>query len=217
MIRLPVPKKNNFFYLLGGMVFILVLAPLGVDRLEGVVGIAYTATLLVGVWSLARTRWAYVAGLVLAVSSLVVTSADMKLEQIGLVYAGLAIAFLFCAVSLWITMREVLFSEEVDANRIAGAVSAYLLIGMSWAFVYYFIALMAPSAFNGLSPDADLRFLNLLYYSFVTLTTLGYGDITPATPFARALAYMQAVTGTMFIAILVASLIGSFRNRSPDP
>ena len=217
MIRLPVPKEHNFFYLLGGMVFILVLAPLGVDRLKGVVGIAYTETLLVGVWSLARTQWAYVSGLVLAASSLVVTGADMKLEKIGLVYAGLDIAFLFCAVSLWITLREVLFSERVDVNRIAGAVCVYLLIGMSWAFAYHFIALMEPSAFNGLSPDPDVRFISLLYYSFVTLTTLGYGDITPATPFARALAYLQAVTGTMYIAILVASLIGSFRNRSPNP
>ena len=113
-----------------------------------------------------------------------------------------------------IALREVLFGEKMDGNRIAGAVCVYLLIGLTWTFVYYFIALGMPGAFNGLSPDHDLRFIDLLYFSFVTLTTLGYGDVTPATPFARALAYLQAVTGTMYMALLVASLIGSFRDRS---
>jgi hypothetical protein len=212
MIRIA-PKENNFFFLLGGLVFVLVLAPLGVNRLDGAVGIALTATLIVGVWSLARTRWAYVSGLVLAVASLAATGADLSTKTTAFASIVLVAFFLFCALSLWIALREVLFSEKVDGNRIAGAVCVYLLIGLTWAFVYYFIALGAPGAFNGLSPDPDLRFINLLYFSFVTLTTLGYGDVTPATPFARALAYLQAVTGTMYIALLVASLVGSFRDR----
>jgi hypothetical protein len=213
MIRIA-PKENNFFYLLGGLVFVLVLTPIAVDRVDGVVGIALTATLIVGVWSLARTRWAYVSGLVLAVASLAATGADLSMKSVAFAYVGLVAVFLFCAISLWIALREVLFGEKMDANRIAGAVCVYLLIGLTWAFLYYFTALVMPSAFNGLSPDPDLRFLNLLYFSFVTLTTLGYGDVTPATPFARALAYLQAVTGTMYMALLVASLIGSFRDRS---
>jgi voltage-gated potassium channel len=217
MIRLPRRKENNFFYLLGGVVCVMVLAPLGINRLDGVVSIAFTTTLLVGVWSLARTRWAYVSGLVLAVASLAMTGADLSTKTMTFAYAGLVVVFLFCAISLWIALREVLFSAEVDANRIAGAMCVYLLIGLTWTFVYFFIALGIPDAFNGLSADPDMRFVNLLYFSFVTLTTLGFGDITPATPFARALAYLEAVTGTMYMAVLVASLIGSFRDRPRKP
>ena len=217
MIRLAPHKENNFFYLLAGMLLVMVLAPLGVDRLDRVVSIGYTVTLLVGVWSLARTRWAFVSGIVLAIASLIATGADLTLESNTFASAGLSIAFLFCGLSLWIALREVLFGERVDANRLAGAVCVYLLIGLAWAFIYSFIAIMMPEAFSGLSPNLDHRFVDLLYYSFVTLTTLGYGDITPASPFVRTLAYLQAVIGTMYMAILVASLIGSFRDRIHQP
>ena len=103
MIRIA-PKENNFFYLLGGLVFVLVLTPIAVDRVDGVVGIALTATLIVGVWSLARTRWAYVSGLVLAVASLAATGADLSMKSVAFAYVGLVAVFLFCAISLWIAL-----------------------------------------------------------------------------------------------------------------
>ena len=84
-----------------------------------------------------------------------------------------------------------------------------------WAIVFKFLTLVDPGAFNGLDGGSDQSFLQLLYYSFVTLTTLGYGDISPVSPVARALAYLEAVSGVMYVAILVASLVGSF-GSGPD-
>jgi hypothetical protein len=76
--------------------------------------------------------------------------------------------------------------------------------------LYLFIAEAVPDAFNGLEQAPwYVHFAELSYYSFVTLTTLGYGDITPAVPVAKFLAFSEALTGVLYIAILVASLIGA--------
>ena len=90
-----------------------------------------------------------------------------------------------------------------------GAICIYLLLALVWAFAYQIVEAYVPGSMNGL--DHDLWQHNtddLVYYSFVTLTTLGYGDITPEEPITRFLAYMEAVTGVFYMAILVASLIG---------
>jgi len=202
-------KGNNFFFLLFGLLITLLLAPIGLNRIDGVVAVAFTGTLVVGVWSLARTRWAYYAGLSLAVISVAISAIEVGTDWPRLVIVPNAVAFAFCLLSMTIALREVVTDTGVDANRIAGAVSAYLLLGLNWAFVYRFLVLADPGAFTGLEAAAGGSFLDLLYYSFVTLTTLGYGDISPVSPVARALAYLEAASGVMYVAILVASLVGS--------
>ena len=109
----------------------------------------------------------------------------------------------------WLAARQVLFTGSIDDNKIVGAICIYLLLGLIWTMMYLLIAEAVPDAFIGLqqAPWYD-NFSELSYYSFVTLTTLGYGDITPNLPIPRFLAYMEAVVGVLYIAILVASLVG---------
>jgi len=207
-------KGNNFFFLLFGLLITLLLAPIVAGRWDGVVTLAFSGTLVVSVWSLARTKWAYVAGWILAVVSVVIGAMDIGFNQPALMAISGGVALTFCLVSMTIALREVVSDTGVDANRIAGAVSVYLLLGLNWAFVYMFLRLADPGAFTGLQAEASEPFLHLLYYSFVTLTTLGYGDISPVSPVARSLAYLEAVSGVMYVAILVASLVGSIRAGS---
>jgi voltage-gated potassium channel Kch len=83
------------------------------------------------------------------------------------------------------------------------------LIGLNWSLLYLFLAQTIPGAFNGLEQLVWYdNFADAAYYSFVTLTTLGYGDISPVTPVARFLVYMEAIVGVFYMAILVASLVG---------
>ena len=119
------------------------------------------------------------------------------------------ILFVFYVGAIYLARRQVLFSGVVDANKIVGAIGIYLLMGLIWALMYLFLAQAIPGAFNGLEQLVWYdNFANVAYYSFVTLTTLGYGDISPVTPIARFLVYMEAVVGVFYMAILVASLIG---------
>lgn len=111
-------------------------------------------------------------------------------------------------------LRQVLRPGRVTYDTISGAICAYLLVGVTFAFVYLALALQSPGAFT-LTGTATLASLEktheelqrLVYYSFVTLTTLGYGDIIPANGPARAVSALEAIVGQMYVAILVARLV----------
>jgi hypothetical protein len=201
---------NNFFFLLIALLCLLLLAPIAAERFENTLALAFTGTLVIGVWSLARTRWAYYSGLGLAVASVVISAIEYGTAFPTLILLSSGVTFAFCMLTMIIALRQVVFEREVDANRLAGAISVYLLMGLNWAIVFQFVSLSNPGAFTGLESGTERSFLEMLYYSFVTLTTLGYGDISPVSPVARALAYLEAVSGVMYVAILVASLVGSF-------
>jgi hypothetical protein len=94
----------------------------------------------------------------------------------------------------------------VTVHRIQGAVAAYLFLGLAWAYAYELVAALAPGAFAAAQPGA-LPGRGLMYFSFVTLTTVGYGDITPVHPAARTLALLEALTGQLYPAILLARLV----------
>lgn len=97
-------------------------------------------------------------------------------------------------------------SGVVNIHRIQGAVAAYLLLGLAWAFAYELVAALVPGAFASAQPVAEHSRV-WIYYSFVTLTTVGYGDVTPLHPAARSLAMMEALTGQLYPAILLARLV----------
>ena len=81
---------------------------------------------------------------------------------------------------------------------------------MTWTFAYLLVEQLQPGALNGLEhQDWQDNLHTVFYFSYVTLTTLGYGDITPAAPVSRFLAYSEAIVGQFYLAILVASLIGA--------
>jgi hypothetical protein len=110
---------------------------------------------------------------------------------------------MFCLVLL----RQVFRQGLVTRQRIEGAVAAYLLLGLVWASAYRLVSLQIPDAFTGAVPHQDELSAGWVYYSFVTLTTMGYGDITPVAPMARSLAVLEALTGQLYPAILLGRLV----------
>ena len=115
---------------------------------------------------------------------------------------GLLALLLLLAVVLFQTLR----GGPITVHRIQGGVAAYLLIGVAWAHAYSLVALLRPGAFSGAASAADGA-RAFLYFSFVTLTTVGYGDVLPVHPAARSLAMLEAVTGPLYLAILLARLV----------
>ena len=111
-----------------------------------------------------------------------------------------------------------LIGNEISANRVIGAVSLYLLLGVLWAVAYAVVEMLAPGSFTGFSKALSQGWSSeWLYFSFVTMTTLGYGDLSPLSASARTFAYMQAIFGQLYIAILVAGLVSAYiaeRSRS---
>ena len=121
----------------------------------------------------------------------------------------LIMLLVFYSWATWLAARQVLFTGPIDGNKIIGAICIYLLMGLIWTLLYLLIAQALPGAFIGLEQTLWYdNFADVAYYSFVTLTTLGYGDISPKIPIARFVVYMEAIVGVFYMAILVASLIG---------
>ena len=208
-----VSEKNNFLYLLISLV-ILLLAGALVDQFPSKLGQHFfqattVITIASGIIGFRSSRRWFHTGIGFTVSVLLVVILGVFLDVSGMSYLHLLILTLFYSWATWLAVRQVLFTGPIDGNKIIGAICIYLLIGLVWTLSYLFIAQAMPGAFNGL--DQALwydNFANVAYYSFVTLTTLGYCDISPVIPIARFLVYMEAIVGVFYMAILVASLIG---------
>ena len=110
-----------------------------------------------------------------------------------------------------------LLTGSVDINKIVGSVALYLLLGLIWAIFYTVLLEFSPEAIQGMEAGPWPDNLSIMtYFSFVTLATLGYGDISPVTPVAQTLVILEAVTGMFYMAVVVASLIGGLkRGGSP--
>ena len=126
-----------------------------------------------------------------------------------LVIVELSIRLLYFGMVFMSIMRHVLNRTKVTTDKICGAISAYFLIGIIWALVYGLFYVIDPNSFS--IPDRLLTEqawgLWTLYFSFVSLTTLGYGDITPLTPAAQTYAYLEAACGQIFLTVLIARLV----------
>ena len=106
--------------------------------------------------------------------------------------------------------RQILFAGSVDGNKVVGSIALFLLLGLQWALVYLLILGFSANAFSGVEQAPwGQNFSQMVYFSFVTLTTLGYGDISPNTPFAQVVVYLEAIAGVFYMAIVVASLVSA--------
>ena len=130
----------------------------------------------------------------------------------GIRWAFLAAFFGLTAAGLFSHLRN---SRSVARAQLYTAVNIYLLLGLLWATLYLAIDAFSPGSIQIGSHPAD-RQTELLYFSLVTLSTIGYGDIVPLSGEARILAALEGVTGVLYIAITVALLVGRFRSEFSD-
>ena len=105
-----------------------------------------------------------------------------------------------------ILLTQIFREGRVTHMRIQGAISVYLLFGVAWAHAYHIAAVLHPGAFN-FPPGEHAELADWNYFSFITLTTVGYGDITPVRPIVRTLAVAEALTGQLYLAVMIARLV----------
>lgn len=211
-------RRANFAYLLAGLLVILLAGPVINEITDQsaalIVQIAFSATLIVGVWSFIDSRGWFRVGITLAVLEFVVTLTNALRPAEFLNWAVLLIALAFCGLSLVFAFGGIIRGTRMDANRMTGAVCVYLLLGITLGLLNMLVYRLIPESYSGLDPSTvDEHGLSLLYYTFVTMTTLGYGDILPIGPLARALAYLAAVAGQFYIAILVGMMVGVYLSQ----
>jgi hypothetical protein len=119
------------------------------------------------------------------------------------------LGFAFLGTLAYVVLALVFREGPITIFRVEGAIVVYLLLGVMWSTTYVIIELVSRGAFHFTIPYQNIHVLEskLIYFSMVTLSTVGYGDITPIHPVARALAQLEALTGQLFPAILIARLV----------
>ena len=207
--------KDNFRYLLAALILYLIVVP----ALKGwlliprayLTPISFIFLVGIGVWSLRHTTWVFTLGMSLAIAAIAFNLASISSQIPVFAHVAILAIFLFLLLATWSSFRQVAFATEMNSNRIYGAICVYLLLGVAWSLMYGTLHMANPDAFSGVAPastgDPNGQWV---YYSFVTLTTLGYGDILPISPGARALAYAEAVFGVFYMATVVAMLVAAY-------
>jgi len=174
-----------------------------------------TLVLVLGVLAVGRSRRTLVWAAVLVVPAVTAK----WLSHLGLLPKGVFFVFgmLFLIFVVVQFLRFILRAPRVNAEVLYAGMSVYLLLGMSWMFAYLFVAWWDPHSFafsTGPAASQAMDGFTAYYFSFVTLTTVGYGDITPVSNGARALAAMEAMTGTLYVAVLISRLVALYSSQT---
>lgn len=217
----PAISPNSLTVLLIATVLLFFLVPLATIY-SGSHGfkILFTAVGVSCIYLVSHKKRDMIVAFVLALPGFSTTPFLSIFEFSALRIFGLISYILLYVFAISIIVRHMRNMTVVTYNTITGAVCIYLLLGLVWSIMYAIIELLQPHSFNGLysshgiSPQDFFEvFGHLFYYSYVTLTTLGYGSVSPHTLLASAFSCAEALTGQLYLAIIVARFVSVFASQ----
>ena len=204
----------GFHNLLFWMLLYLIISPFlaALPYATFILEACLTAVLLSAVYAVRKSKpFLYTAVALLVVSLMLQWMGNVKFVPFQLPLTQIATA-LYLALLIYGFFDEIFRAKKVDLDLIAATLCLYLIIGVLWGTIYSFLESLSPSSFSGGVLDSAQSPAELShafnYFSFITLTTLGYGDITPQTQGAAALCQAEAIIGQFFVAVFVARLVG---------
>jgi hypothetical protein len=230
-------RLSVLFWFLVASIALPVVVPDG-PIIRVAMGVALFVLMLSGLHAISSHRRVLHVGIALAVPAVAVNLLGLATSDLILYTVSQFLYLAFFVYLAFQILRWTLSQEDVDKETIYGAVSVYLLMALIWGIAYYSIALMHPGSFHfpdedelagvqaqraaALEVEGELPMTadwteransasgTMMYYSFVTLTTLGYGDMYPVRDGSRILAMLEATLGQLYLVILVARLVGLY-------
>jgi hypothetical protein len=200
--------KSRFIYIIFAIMLVLLVDP--IIRPYGIAGHLFSTFFVAMIplsSALAATQDRRKAILILLIAAPFVTLDGLnyyfKSHLFMVVAMGFATILYFYIVLLLV--RTLLSIKEVTADMIFCAISIYLLIGMMWAGIYTVVEGISPGSFLGTAEAVDL-----IYFSFVTLTTVGFGDVVPVSLLGKRLAVFEAAMGSIYMAVIIAMIVGRY-------
>jgi hypothetical protein len=188
----------------------MILEPLLFDRtgIRFLLDIFFSVILFTSIYAVSEKRGTALMAILLALPKLGTIWASSFITHPLLHLFDSVFGIIFIGYIIVLILTHIFRQEDVSLETIYGAIVVYILIGIVWVFLYNFTEFLHPNSFS-IAPEFATDSRKALYYfSFVTLTTLGYGDITPVSAPARSLAMLEAIMGQMYIAVLIARLVG---------
>src|SRR5262245_18837921 len=205
--------QSPLSFLLMALLTLLLLYPFFAGRVmaHALWDICSSAILLLGIYAISHVPRHLVIAVLLAIAVLGTKWSGYVVDNERLLLVNYGLSAIFFTFTACLLLADVLSKGAVTADKLYGALCVYLLIGLTWGFMFLTLEGFQPGSFlvgqarlSGIEKDPA----TLVYFSFVTLSTVGYGDITPLSPPARSFAYMEAIIGQIYLAVLVARLVG---------
>ena len=208
-------ENARFLILLILIISMLVLTPF-LDEFVStkiVMDVFLTAIFIFIICTIQLKRSQAIIASILVLPLIITTWSTYFIEHTGISLLTKIFGALFFAYAAINISRIISKSEKVSKETIFAAIVAYLLIALMWAFLYMILELVSPGSFSFPDQESWGETMQFEYFSFVTITTLGYGDITPLTDKASALAMIEALVGQIYLVVLVAWLVGMHVSR----
>jgi len=209
--------KSREYFLLASLLGLILIYPLSPEGAQTYIGYGFLLLIpIAGVLAAGERRSHFVVAGVFAVIGLaaginaIVTGGQGSLRPTGTAAAFMMIYYVFTARQ---TFRHLMRGRRVTQDTVVSAACLYLLVGLTFAFAYMWIQVDAPGAFAVANGGDFLDLSDLIYFSFVTLTTLGYGDITPVAGVARSLVILEAVFGVMYLATIISRIVSLYSSE----
>jgi len=207
----PLSRSKERFLILGCLILgTIVLVPIlqRFANLRIFLDIFITAIYISMVYIVSHKKRHLYIGTLFAMVMLIVLWLQYFYQNNLVIAIGRISGILLFIMVITIILAFIFKSEEVTIEVIYAAILVYLLMALMWSFVYILLELIDSASFNvTLSPDQSYQ-MRFIYYSFVTITTLGYGDITPTTELASSFSILEAVVGQLYLVVVVAWLVG---------
>ena len=214
-------RRFSTVQLLIALALLLTCAPF-VEEIKGgdlIVSGLFSLVLVAGVLAVADRKRVLVIALVLAVPAVGgrwTNHFRPDLVPPAVFLVGGLILIIFVVAHL---LRFVLRAPSVTTEVLCASISAYLMLGLMWTMAYWLVDQLTPGgafSFNTNAGTRSMNGFNGFYFSFITLSTVGYGDITPVSRIARWLAAMEAMTGLLYVAVLIARLVSLYSSPKSD-
>lgn len=206
----------RFSYLFFSIILLFLLRPflMGLTALQIITNIFIWLILISCGWAIHDTKRQ--RGIFLGIVSMAILTdlLDNFLPHAVTAWAPKIVGVIVFSYIVAVIFMYLIRQEEVTADMVMAAASEYMLIGIMFSYIYSLIEAVHPGSFNLQNSQGDRSVF--LYFSFVTLTTAGYGDILPVSAPARSLAILEQVTGQLFIAVLVARLVGLYTSQKKN-
>jgi len=204
--------ENKFNYLLTTQIVILLAYPIlhKFDTLFPIISLMFLLAITPALWMGLSQGWFAVVisiGGIAFIFNMILRYGNMEFSDTGILIL-LSLYGLFYFLAIAILMVKISSYTTVTSDTIKGGISIYILLGFFWAILYMLVVFLDPDAINNINSAEETAGFECYYYSFTTLTTLGYGDIVPVAKYARILAILEAIAGPVYLAIFVAQIIG---------
>jgi len=203
-------QKNRFLIMLIALVGVILFHPLvdNVVHIQFLVEIFISLLFFSCIFAVSFKKHHPIVAALLALPTFSIMWTSHFIDIGGFEHVKNLFGMLFMLYLTILFLEHFFRQDEINREVIFGALVVYLLMGLMWGYGYTLLEHLLPGSFNHPASLAELEVTAFDYFSFVTMTTLGYGDITPASDSARAMVITQAVSGQVYLAVLVARLVG---------